>query len=300
MIMEQVAVFQERKKEGSSLPLITSSCPAWVQYVEQYFPELIPALSPLKSPQQIGGSLIKNWLPGVIQADDKEIVSVLISSCTAAKNEARRVEMTSSGIAIIDYVITTRELARLIRLSGLDLDHLEEITPDMSVPGSGTAGNLTGVAGGEVEATSRTLYHKLTGKDILPSKLHRFRVNKAYREMNIKAGKQELRIASVSGLSQALELLEEIKAGKRSIDLLEVMACPGGCTNGGGQPLPVDEGLLKTRSKAVYDMDNSASIQEAHNNPDVKEVYKDLLGEPGSKVSRDLLHTTFTKRDVLL
>jgi len=300
MIMEQVAVFQERKKEGSSLPLITSSCPAWVQYVEQYFPELIPALSPLKSPQQIGGSLIKNWLPGVIQADDKEIVSVLISSCTAAKNEARRVEMTSSGIAIIDYVITTRELARLIRLSGLDLDHLEEITPDMSVPGSGTAGNLTGVAGGEVEATSRTLYHKLTGKDILPSKLHRFRVNKAYREMNIKAGKQELRIASVSGLSQALELLEEIKAGKRSIDLLEVMACSGGCTNGGGQPLPVDEGLLKIRSKAVYDMDNSASIQEAHNNPDVKEVYKDLLGEPGSKVSRDLLHTTFTKRDVLL
>lgn len=300
MIMEQVAVFQERKKEGSSLPLITSSCPAWVQYVEQYFPELIPALSPLKSPQQIGGSLVKNWLPDIIQAGDKEIVSVLISSCTAAKNEARRVEMTSSGIAIIDYVITTRELARLIRLSGLDLDHLEEITPDMAVPGSGTAGNLTGVAGGEVEATSRTLYHHLSGKDILPSKLHRFRVNKAYREMSIKAGKQELRIASVSGLSQAVELIKEIKTGKRSIDLLEVMACPGGCTNGGGQPLPVDDHLIRIRSKAVYDMDNGSNIQEAHKNPHVIKIYEDLLGEPGSKVSRDLLYTTFTKRDVLL
>ncbi len=300
MIMEQAAIYQQWKREGSALPLITSSCPAWVQYVEQYYPELIPALSPLKSPQQITGSLIKNWLPGIIQSEKKEIVSVVISSCTAAKNEARRVEMTRSGIAVIDYVITTRELARLIRLSGLDLNHLEEMVPDMLFPASGSAGNLTGVAGGEVEATSRTLFWQMAGEDILPSKLHRFRINKAYREMTVKAGKREIRIASVSGLSHAVELIKEIKAGKKSIDLLEVMACPGGCTNGGGQPFPVNEGIIRTRTKAVYDMDNGATIQEAHRNPAVQKIYDELLGEPGSEVSREMLHTTFTKRDVLL
>jgi iron only hydrogenase large subunit-like protein len=300
MIMEQAAVFKERKREGSTLPLITSSCPAWVQFVEQYYPELIPALSPLKSSQQICGSLIKNWFPELLHAGEKEIVSVLISSCTAAKNEARRVEMTHSGMAVIDYVITTRELARLVRLSGLDLNHLEEIKQDMPFPASGSAGNLTGVAGGEAEATCRTLHRQWTGKDILPSKLHRFRVSKPYREMTIKTGKNDIRIASVSGLSHVQELIKEIQAGKRSIDLLEVMACPGGCINGGGQPLSVHDGLLRSRSKAVYDMDNSADIQEAHKNPVVKKIYEDLLGEPGSEKGRDLFHTTFTKRDVLL
>ncbi|MFO7671754.1 MAG: [Fe-Fe] hydrogenase large subunit C-terminal domain-containing protein [Bacteroidales bacterium] len=300
MIMEQAAIFQRRKREGSTFPLITSSCPAWVQYVEQYYPELIPALSPLKSPQQITGSLIRKWLPGMIKADEKEIVSVVISSCTAAKSEARRVEMTLSGIPVIDYVITTRELARLIRLSGLDLDHLEEVSPEMPFQVSGSAGNLTGVAGGEVEASCRTLYRQLAGEDILPSKLHRFRINKSFREMSVRAGKREIRIASVSGLSNAVELIREIKSGRKSIDLLEVMACPGGCANGGGQPLPVNESLIRTRSKAVYDLDNGSAIQAAHQNPVVQKIYKELLGEPGSEVSKQLLHTSFAKRDVLL
>lgn len=300
MITEQAAVFSQRKKEGSKLPLITSSCPAWIQYVEQYYPELIPALSPLRSPQQITGSLIREWLPGTIEPGDKEIVSVLITSCTAAKNEARRVEMTRAGLPVIDLVITTRELARLIRLSGLDLDHLSEEEGNLPFPASGSAGNLTGVAGGEAEAVGRTLYRQFTGKDILPSKLHRFRVNKPYREMTVKAGKEDILIASVSGLSHAREVIEEIIAGKRKVDLLEVMACPGGCTNGGGQPLPVNDQLIRTRSKAVYDMDNSAEVQEARNNPVVKSIYKDLLGEAGGPESGKILQTTFTKRDVLL
>ena len=300
MIMEQAAVFQERKRMGSELPLISSSCPAWVQYVEQYYPELIPALSPLKSSQQITGSLIKNWLPGIIQSGEKEIISVLISSCTAAKSEARRVEMARSGLAVIDYVITTRELARLIRQSGLDLDHLEELIPGLPFPASGTAGNLTGVAGGEVEATCRTLYHQLTGEDILPSKLHRFRINKSFREMTVRAGKHEIHIASVSGLAQVIELINEIKAGKRSIDILEVMACPGGCANGGGQPLPVNEGIIRTRTKALYDLDNGSTIQEAHRNPLVQRIYGEFLGEPGSGLSQELFRTIFSKRKVLL
>ncbi|MCP4311614.1 MAG: 2Fe-2S iron-sulfur cluster binding domain-containing protein [Bacteroidetes bacterium] len=300
MIMEQAAIFHERRRLGITLPLITSSCPAWVQYMEQYFPQLLPALSPLKSPQQLTGSLIREWLPDVIGSGGKEIVSVAISSCTAAKSEARRVEMTRSGIPVIDYVITTRELARLIRLSGLDLDHLEVLAPGSSFSATGTAGNLTGVAGGEVEATWRTLHQQLSGKDMLPSKLHRFRINKSFREMTVKAGKHEVRIASVSGLTNAVELIKEIMAGKRQIDLLEVMACPAGCTNGGGQPLPANDHLVRTRSKSVYDMDNSAVIQGAHQNPVVKRIYEELLGEPGSDRSRDLLYTTFTLREVLL
>lgn len=299
MIMEQAAVFQKRKKQGFTLPLITSSCPSWVQYVEQYYPELIPALSPLKSPQQITGSLIKEWLPGQIALGEKEIVSVVISSCTAAKSEARRVEMTRSGLPVIDYAITTRELARLIRLSGLDLDQLEAVSGDLPLRIAGSAGNLSGVAGGEVEATWRTLHQVLSGKDIQPSKMHRFRINKPYREMTVKAGKHEVRIAAVNGLSNTVELLKEILAGKKEIDILEVMACPGGCINGGGQPLPTNEGLVRIRSKAVFDMDNGARIHSAHQNPIVQRIYKELLGKPGSDVARDLFHTTFTEREVL-
>ncbi len=299
MIMEQAAVFQRRKREGAVLPLISSSCPAWVQYVEQYYPELIPALSPLKSPQQLLGSLIKKWLPGVIETSDKEIVSVVISSCTAAKSEARRVEMTQSGIPVIDYVITARELARLIRLSGLDLDHLEDMACSMPFPACGTAGNLTGVAGGEMEATWRSLHQQLTGKDIPASKLHRFRINKPYREMTVKAGMREVKIASVSGLANAVSLVKDIIAGKKQIDLLEVMACPGGCANGGGQPLPVNEALVRSRSKAIYDMDNGAEIQAAHLSPIVQRIYKEFLGEPGGEMSRNLLYTTYTLREVL-
>lgn len=300
MILEQAEVFKQRKKEGNTLPLISSSCPAWVQYVEQYYPELIPALSPLKSPQQISGNLIREWLPQNINVGEKEIVSVLVSSCTAAKNEARRVEMTRSGLPVIDFVLTTRELARLIRLSGLDLEHLAEVEPELPFPASGTAGNLCGVAGGEAEAVCRSLFKEFTGKDILPSKLHRFRANKASREMAVKAGNEDIHMASVSGLSNALKIIREIKAGKSNIDLLEVMACPGGCINGGGQPLPVNEHLVRARSKAVYDMDNGAEIQEAQNNPVVKSIYKDLLGEPGDSKSKEILQTSFSKREVLL
>ncbi len=300
MIMEQASLFLDRLERGDKLPLITSSCPAWVQYVEQYYPELIPHLSPLKSPQQITGSLIKSWLPGKIGVDEKDIVWVVISSCIVAKSEATRVEMSRSGVQVVDIVMTTRELARLIRISGLDLNQIENDVPDIPLHHGGTAGRLTGVAGGEAEATMRTIFHRVTGKDILPSKLHRFRINKPFREMTVKAGSQEIRMATVSGLSNAVTLLEEIRTGKREIDLLEVMACPDGCTNGGGQPVLVNEKVIRTRTRAVYDLDNGASNQMAHLNPGVKHIYEDFLDEPGSNISREHLFTTYTRRKVLL
>lgn len=300
MIMEQASIFEQRKKENGPFPLITSSCPAWVQYVEQQYPELIPLLSPLKSPQQILGSLIREWLPEIIGRDGKEIISVVISSCTAAKSEARKVEMTSSGLPLVDFVLTTRELARIIRLSGIDLNQLEPEGFDSPFSSPSTAGKLAGTAGGEVEASMRTLYYKHTGKDMTPARLHRFRIQKYFREMSVKAGSEDINMAMVSGLANARPVLENILSGKKTPDILEVMACPDGCVNGGGQPIPANELILRSRSRAIYDMDNGGEIQAAHQNPVLKKIYDEYLGEPAGKKSRKLLYTHFTERKELL
>ena len=300
MIMEQAKIYAERRSLDQEYPLITSSCPAWVQFVEQYYPGLIPTLSPLKSPQQITGSLIREWFSRLIELEGKEIVSVLISSCTAAKSEARRVEMTLSGTPVIDLVITTRELARLIKLSGLDLEQLEPESSDAPFFSKSSAGFLTGVAGGESEATLRTLYNQMTGKELGPAKLHRFRIHKHYREMNVKVGNREIRVGCVSGLSNAVELLEELKAGKRKLDLLEVMACPDGCINGGGQPLSSDHKIIRTRAKAVYEKDNGSTFHTTHMNPTIDRIYNEFLTESGRLIGKETLYTTFTKREVLL
>jgi iron only hydrogenase large subunit-like protein len=300
LIVEQAEVFEERMKEERNFPLMTSSCPAWVHFLEQFYPELLSELSPLKSAHQMTGILIREWMPSVLEYGKKEIVSVVITSCTAAKTEARRVEMTHKGVPVVDLVLTTRELARMIKLSGLDLDQMEPELPDAPFYSRASAGKLSGVAGGEVEATVRTLYHKATGKELLPSKLHRFRIHKSIRTMTVHLGGREIRMGTVSGLSHAVELLEEIKSGKRKLDLLEVMACPGGCVNGGGQPIPVNEELIRNRSKAIYDLDNSSSLHVAHGNPALQECYRKFLQKPGGKLSRDLLRTSFTKREGLL
>lgn len=300
MIMEQARIYQDRKKDGQDLPLITSSCPAWIHYAEQYYPELLPLLSPLKSPQQMAGALIREWFPLAEEEEGKEIVSVVISSCSAAKTEARRVEMTSAGIPVIDLVLTTRELARMIKLSGLDLERLEPELPDAPFSSTGSAGKLCGVAGGEAEATVRTIYAQMTGTEMPASKLHRFRIHKPYREMTVKAGKAEIRMGTVSGLSNAVALIDELLSGKRKLDILEIMACPDGCINGGGQPIPAEEKLIRTRSKAVYDMDNGSLNHTAHGDPLVQEIYRDMLKEAGGKLSQDLFYTTYIKREVLL
>lgn len=300
MIMEQARIYQEHKEAEHEFPLITSSCPAWIHYAEQYYPDLLPHLSPLKSPQQMAGSLIRDWFQRTGKQEGKALVSVVISSCIATKTEARRVEMTHAGLPLIDLVLTTRELARMIKLSGLDLERLEPELPDAPFCSTASAGKLTAVAGGEAEATVRTIFKRITGNEMPPSKLHRFRIHKTYREMTVKAGKGEIRMGTVSGLANAVEVIEELRTGKRTLDLLEVMACPDGCVNGGGQPLPADEKLVRTRTKAVYDMDNGSKVHRAHNCKHVQEIYGDLLGEPGEQQSRELFYTTYLKREVLL
>ena len=300
LILEQAEIYKQVKSSQQDFPLITSSCPAWVHYAEQYYPELLPFLSPLKSPQQINGALIREWYARSGELMDKELVSVLITTCTAAKSEARRMEMTRAGLPVIDLVLTTRELLRMIKLSGLELDQLEPELPDAPFCSLGSAGKLSGIAGGEVEATIRTLYAQSAGTEMPPSKLHRFRVHRSYREMSVKAGSSEIRIGAVSGLANVHAVIEELKAGKKKLDILEVMACPEGCINGGGQPIPADEKLLRARSRAVYDLDNGSELHTAHQNQPVQDIYRELLGAPGGPLSRELFYTTFVKREVLL
>jgi len=300
LIMEQARIYLERKESGLDFPLITSSCPAWVHYAEQYYPDILSSLSPLKSPHQMTGALIREWFQQSGELEGKELVSVLISSCTAAKTEARRAEMILAGHPRPDLVLTTRELARMIKLSGLDLERLDPELPDAPLFSTASAGKLSAVAGGEAEGTVRTIYTEITGTEMPPSKLHRFRINKSYREMTVKAGKTEIRMGIVSGLSNAVDLIGELKNGKRNLDLLEIMACPDGCINGGGQPIPAGEKLVRARTKAVYDMDNGSKIYTAHACKHVQKVYRDLLKEPGGKMSRKLFYTSYARKEGLL
>lgn len=296
MIMEQARIYLDRNRESGGLPLITSSCPAWVHYAELYFPELLAHLSPLKSPAQMAAALIRKSLDDSIELDGRDLVSVVISSCTAAKTEAKRVEMTRSGRAVADFVLTTRELARMIRLSGLDLEELEPEQADLPFMSTSSAGKLTGVAGGEAEATVRSIYTQISGAEMPPTKLHRFRVHKPYREMTVLAGKTRIRMGTVSGLSNAVSLIDDLLKGRKHLDFLEIMACPDGCVNGGGQPIPSGEKLIRSRIKAIYELDNRSSLHAAHNCKGIQDIYRELLEEPGGKLSRELFYTIFSDR----
>jgi NADH-quinone oxidoreductase subunit G/NADP-reducing hydrogenase subunit HndD len=292
MILEQAAVFRERKGQGQPFPLITSSCPAWVQFCRMNYPELIPHLSPLRSPAGITGTLMKTRFAGQIKNGKKSLVSVLVTSCTADKREAKRSAPGPGEDPAIDFVLTTREVAKMIRLSGLDLEKLP--SGDNGIPGmvAGTAGRLTAVAGGEAECTVRSIFHRETGREMDPSKLQRFRIRKAFREAVVDTSGSPLRIGAVSGLSEAAAVIEGIRAGRIQLDLLEVMACPEGCINGGGQPLRAGEDTVRSRTRAVYEMDNSAEVRTAYYNPEAGRLYEDFLGEPGGKESRKLFFST--------
>ena len=293
MILEQTAVFRER--EDQQYPLITSSCPAWVQFCRMNYPELIPHLSPLRSPAQITGTLMKTKFAEQLSGRKKSLVSVLVTSCTADKREAKQSTLTPGGEPVIDFVLTVRELAKMIRLSGLDLEKLSSEENSISRMVAGTAGRLSATAGGEAECTIRSIYSQETGRELDPSKLQRFRIRKKFREATLDTGKGSLAIGAVSGLSEAITVIEEIRAGRIRLDLLEVMACPEGCINGGGQPLRAGEDAIRSRTRAVYEMDNSAEIRTAHHSPAAGRLYEDFLGETGGKKSRSLFYNTFTE-----
>jgi iron-only hydrogenase group A len=299
-IMEEAAELVDRVKNKGVLPMITSCCPAWIKFAEEFYPEFIPNLSSCKSPQQMMGALIKTYWAEKKEIDAADIYSVSIMPCTAKKFEAQREEMTNKGITDVDAVLTTREIAQLIRMYGVDMTNIAAETTDSPLGYRSSAGKLFGASGGVMEAALRTGYYLLTGKELMQFKIEALRGFEGCKEAQVDIDGLELKVAVVNGLANARKLLDSIKKGEKEFHFIEVMACPGGCINGGGQHIGAEEDAIKSRMKSLYDIDDKETIKVSHKNPEIIALYDEFLKEPLGHCSHKLLHTTYRKRDVLL
>ena len=304
-IMEEAHELMERiTKKVAPLPQLTSCSPGWINYLEYFYPELIPNLSTCKSPHMMQGAITKTYFAKAHDIDPKDIFVVSIMPCTAKKYEASRKEMPND----VDAVLTTRELAKLIKRAGIKWDKLpdEEFDQDLLGEYSG-AGVIFGVTGGVMEAALRTAYFWLTGKEYGKINFTEVRGFEGVKEATLDINGTVISVAVTSGMANAKKLLDEIKAGTSKYAFIEVMCCPGGCINGGGQPyvhpalLPnEDDDILDTykekRAKVLYSEDERQVIRQSHNNKDIQKLYKDFLGEPGSELAEELCHTSYNAK----
>ena len=305
-IMEEASELLERIKNKGVLPQITSCSPGWINYLEYFYPELIPHLSTCKSPHQMQGAITKSYFAKVHNLDPKDLYVVSIMPCTAKKYEKSRPEMECDGIRDVDAVLTTREIAKMIKRSGINWNRLptdEQFDQDLLGQYSG-AGVIFGVTGGVMEAALRTAYHELTNKEYGQIVFDSLRGLEGIREASVDVDGKIVKVAIASGMRNAKVLLEEIKNGTSPYAFIEIMGCPGGCINGGGQPyvkplfLPnEDDDILETyrskRASVLYSEDERQTIRQSHNNPDIIKLYKDFLGKPLSELSEKLLHTHY-------
>ncbi len=289
-IMEEAAELVERIRGGGPLPLFTSCSPAWVRYVETFHPRFVPNLSTCKSPQQMMGSIIKNVWARREGIAPRRVFSVAVMPCTAKKAEARRPEMLSEGIFDVDAVLTTRELAALITMQGIDFRELHPQPADHPFGTRSSSGKLFGVTGGVLEAAARTAVHALTGSNPAPGSFSQLRETAGVREMRIETAGVQLNVVAVSGLAAARRVLEEIEAGRMQAHMVEVMSCPGGCISGGGQPHGTDARAVAARAQALYRIDRGAPLRFSHENPDILRLYEEELGKPLGPKSHQLLH----------
>ncbi len=303
-IMEESNELLERINKGGKLPLITSCSPGWIKYCEHYFPNLTDNLSSCKSPQQMFGAVVKTYYAEKMGWDPKDIVSVSIMPCTAKKFELGRDDQNAAGVPDVDYSLTTRELARFIKRMGIDFRALPDEGFDSPL-GSGTgAAVIFGATGGVMEAALRTAVWKLTGeKDGSPIEFKDVRGVQGIKEASYDVAGLKVKVAIASGLKNANELLKKVEAGEADYQFIEIMACPGGCVNGGGQPqVPAKvrnfTDIRAERAKALYSLDEANTLRFSHENPDVQALYKEFLGEPGSHKAHELLHTTYVKRKI--
>ncbi len=305
-IMEEATEFLHRVTDGGTLPMITSCSPGWVKYCETFFPEFIPNLSSCKSPQQMFGATAKTYYAQKMNIDPKNMVVVSVMPCTAKKFEATRDDQSAAGEGIkdVDIVITTREFARMIDRAGILFPYLpdEDFDPVMGL-GTG-AGHIFGVTGGVMEAALRTAAEVLTGKELEKPDFVEVRgTDKGIKEAVYTLAGQTIRVAVASGLENAKELLTSVKEGKVSYDFIEVMACPGGCINGGGQPVQPSKvrnfvDLKRLRGSALYSHDERQTLRKSHTNPQIKELYDTYLEKPGSHKAHDILHTSYVSREI--
>lgn len=299
-VMETVEILMQKLETGEGFPVISSCCPAWVKYAEQFYPDVLPYISTCKSPQQMLGSIIKTYYAPLNNINPNSIYSVAIMPCLAKKFEAQREEMTHKAISDVDVVITTRELSRLIKLYGIDIQNIDPQTPDTPFGIRSSAGKLFGTSGGTTEAILRTLHFKLTGKEFNTLKLHDLRSISGIKEIPIKIGTKEFRVVLVNGLTGIEKVMDGIINKTINAHFIEIMACPSGCVNGGGQPFKAGDKDIKSRIKAIYEIDEVDTIKASHKNPLVIDLYEKFLEKPFSDKAKQQLHTCYTKRDVLL
>ena len=292
-IMEEGHEFLHRLTNGGVLPMITSCSPGWVNMIELKYPDLLPHLSSAKSPQQMFGAIAKTYYAEKVGIDPAKIVSVSVMPCTAKKAEAARPEMNASGYRDIDIVITTRELGRMIREAGLDFKHLPEDSYDSPL-GTGTgAAVIFGTTGGVMEAALRTVADVLTGEDLKAVDYNDVRGMEQTREAELTIAGNTVKIAVVHTLASARKMLERVRAGEADYQFIEVMACPGGCIGGGGQPIPVNAEIRRARREGLFDCDSANELRKSHENPEIKELYDTWLGKPLGEKAYSLLHTHY-------
>ena len=302
-IMEEASEFLDRVKNGGKLPMITSCSPGWVKFCEHYYPEFTENLSTCKSPQQMQGAITKSYFAEKMGIDPKKIVSVSVMPCTAKKFEIGRDNQCGAGLPDMDYTMTTRELARMIKRAGIRYQDLPEEDFDHPL-GEGTgAAVIFGATGGVMEAALRSAVEWLTGETLPRPDFVDVRGVDAIKEATYHVAGMDVNICVASGLANAAKVLDMVKSGEKNYHFIEIMACPGGCVNGGGQPQVhasvrnfVD--IRAERAKVLYNLDEANVIRKSHENPEIIKLYDEFLGKPGSHKSHELLHTTYVKRVV--
>lgn len=304
-IMEEATEFLHRFQSGERLPLLTSCCPGWIKYCEEFYPEFLPNLSSCKSPQQMFGALAKTYYAQKKRIDPKDIVCVSVMPCTAKKFEHKREEQSAAGEGIldVDVALTTRALGHMIKRAGLLFDQMPDEQFDPALGIASGASHIFGVTGGVMEAALRTAAEVLTGEPLSNPAFQEIRgTDHAIKEAEYQIVGKTVRVCCVSGIRNASTVLDQIKNGTKQYDFVEIMACPGGCINGGGQPTQLAEirnfsDLKALRAKALYDEDQAMVLRKSHENPLVQQVYQEFLGQPGSEKAHKILHTSYMPRD---
>ena len=301
-IMEEANEFIERIQNVGVLPMITSCSPGWVRFAEKNFPENLDHLSSCKSPHQMFGAIIKSYFADKYNIDKEKICVVSVMPCIAKKYECSRDEMEVDGIRDVDYVVTTRELARMIKQANIDFCELEDGKFDEPMGEASGAGAIFGTTGGVMEAAIRTAVDTLEGKSMDKLEYTQVRGEKGIKEATLKIAGKDIKVAVASGLANARKIMEQIKDGKCDYHFVEIMACPGGCIMGGGQPIKSSKirstvDVAKLRRDALYSIDEKSIIRKSHENPFMIKLYKEFLEKPGSHKSHKYLHTTYTKKE---
>ena len=300
-IMEEANEFIERFKSNDNLPMITSCSPGWIKYIEMNDPELLNHLSTCKSQHQMFGSLIKTYYAKKMGINPEKIYMVSVMPCIAKKFESTRPEMKNNGLLDVDNVITTRELARMIKYANIDLKKLEDSKFDDPMGEATGAAAIFGTTGGVMEAALRTAQDVLTGENLEKINFEQVRGGEGIKKATVNIDGKDIKVVAASGLANARIILDEIKSGKADYQFVEIMACPGGCVMGGGQPIKSSKiraeiDVRKLRADALYSIDEKSTIRKSHENPIVKKIYKEYLEKPGSNIAHKLLHTTYKER----